>query len=110
MTYVNLDDNYASHPKIVGLTDGAFRLHTTGIVYCNRYLTDGIITAAAVPLLTPHYRPAHLTELLSRLIWTELADGQAYELHDYLDWNRSRADVEALRESGRRAARKRWDQ
>jgi hypothetical protein len=108
MTYAYLDDNFADHPKIVTLTDGAFRLHTAGILYANRHLTDGIIQADVVPRLTPRYRRTQLTELIDRLLWAELGDGQAYEIHDFLDWNKSRADVEQLREWGRKGAQKRW--
>ena len=31
MPFLNLDDNFADHPKVDALTDGAFRLHVAGV-------------------------------------------------------------------------------
>lgn len=112
MTWVNLDDQYPEHPKIDALSDGAFRLHTSAICYCNRHRTDGIVTAEKVSRLMPRFKRQYLDELLVRLIWTDLGDGAAYELHDYLDWNSSRAEIEAARrtnsENGKKGAASRW--
>ena len=62
MTWVVLDDKMPEHPKNVGLSDGAFRLHVSGICYCNRHLTDGIISADMVAQLMPRYRKSFLDE------------------------------------------------
>src|SRR5699024_6942691 len=35
--------DYADHPKIVALSDAAFRAHVTFILYSRKYQTDGII-------------------------------------------------------------------
>lgn len=108
------------HPKIVKLSDGAFRLHLSGIGYCNRYLTDGIIHADLVSRLIPKFRRAYLDELLGNTngsaspLWLQHAD--AYEIRDYLDWNSSRAEIQAKQnriskarsEAGQRGAEARW--
>lgn len=110
MPWVNLDDQFPSHPKIMPLSDAAFRLHISGICYCNKHLTDGLIGAEAVPTLRPRYRPNMLAELIDRGLW--MAHGDVYEIRDFLDWNRSKADVEAERDrkrsAGRKGAEKRW--
>lgn len=112
MTWVYLDDRYPEHPKIDGLSDGAFRLHTSAICYANSHLTDGIIPADRLSRLMPKFRKAYVTELTQRLLWIELPGGTHYEIHDYLDWNKSRAEVEKRRvtraEAGRKGAGKRW--
>lgn len=112
MTWVNLDDKMPEHPKVDGLSDGAFRLHVAGICYCNRHLTDGIVTVDRLTRLIPKYKKAYLDELLARMVWIEIADSSAYEIHDYLDWNKSREEVESRRavrsESGKKGARSRW--
>jgi hypothetical protein len=115
MTWVALDDKMPDHPKIVGLSDGAFRLYVSAIAYSNRHLTDGIIRAEAVSGLMPRYRKAYLTELIDRMLWVETTAG-VYEIHDYLDWNKSRAEVEehltrvskARSEAGKKGAAARW--
>lgn len=110
MAWANLDDQFPKHPKVVGLTDGAFRLHVSGICYCAQYLTDGVVDADTVPLLMPRYRKQHLDELLTKGRW--IRHGDDYEIHDYLDWNRSREQVEAERErkrtAGKKGAENRW--
>lgn len=96
MPYLNLDDNFADHPKVDGLSDGAFRLHTAGLCYCAKNLTDGVIDQRRVPRLTPTYKPALLSELIEAGLWMPHAEG--YEIHDYLDWNKSKAWWDAKRE------------
>ena len=109
------------HPKIVKLSDGAFRLHLSGIGYCNRYLTDGIIHADVVSRLMPRFRRAYLDELLggnngTKPLWllVSIPAGNHYEICDFLQWNSSRAEVENRRQAraaaGRKAARTRWDE
>lgn len=88
MPYLNMDDNFADHPKIDVLSDGAFRLHVAGLCYCARNTTDGIVEKLRVPRLTRTYKPAFLKELLASNIW--VPHGLGYEIHDYLDWNKSR--------------------
>jgi hypothetical protein len=100
------------HPKVVQLSHGAFRLHISGILYANRYLTDGIVRDEIVSGLVPRFRRVFLTELLEKMLWAEVIPGEVYEIHDYLDWNRSRADVEKRRQArsdgGRKGADRRW--
>ena len=113
MTWVNLDDQMPGHPKIISLSDGAFRLHVSGIAYCNRFLTDGIIRVEAIVQLMPRYRRSYLDELVQRMVWMEIMAATVYEIHDYLDWNKSKAEVEERRkaraEGGRKGAHRRWD-
>lgn len=111
MTWAKFDDNFADHPKVAGLSDGAFRLHVSGICYCARYLTDGQVPAVQVPRLTPAFNPKHVRELLRAGVWQ--LDDETYHIHDYLEWNTPRAKVlaaqAARREGGRKGAKRRWD-
>lgn len=108
MPWVGLDDKFPEHPKIAGLTDPAFRLHVAGMCYCNRHLTDGLIDADEVPRLVRRFRTAALRELVNRGIWLQLDTIHAYEIHDYLDWNKSRAQVQEESERQRKRVMKRW--
>ncbi len=112
MTWVNLDDQMPEHPKVVSLTDGAFRLHVSAIAYANRYLTDGILQVEVIGRLIPRYRKQYVDELVRRMLWLEVVPGQVYEIHDFLDWNKSRAEVEQRRQArsdgGRKGAGRRW--
>jgi hypothetical protein len=97
MPYLNLDDGFADHEKVDALTDGAFRLHVSGMNYCARKLTDGVVPKHRVHRLMPTYKPAYLRELIDAEMWLKHPEG--YEIHDYLDWNKPRAWWEERREA-----------
>lgn len=110
MAHAQLDDLYADHPKVAALSDAAFRLHTAGILYCNRHLTDGLIAGDEVPRLVRKFRRTALAELTAPScgLWCDVLGG-AYLIHDYLDWNPSRAEVEARRAAAAKRKRK-WQE
>ena len=93
MSWVRLHDGAMSHPKICALSDRAFRLWVWGLSYVQTHLTDGhIAREAPIPLTL---RRA-LAELTARQLWDPHPAG-GYAVHDYLDWNNSRAYVTAKR-------------
>lgn len=103
MVWVKLDDAFVDHPKVVRLSDAAFRAHVRGLSYCARLLTDGLIPADVAPKkpvlreLTDESPPGPLWE----------RDGQNYRIHDYLKFQPSREDV--MRERAAAQERKeRW--
>lgn len=110
MPWANLDDQYAEHPNNWDLSDLAFRLQTAAICYSNKHLTDGELVVSKVRTLVPKFRTSALTELLDKGHWID--KGAYYEIRDFLDWNRSKAQVEAERErkskAGKKGAQKRW--
>jgi hypothetical protein len=106
--YLNTDDGFPDHEKVDRLSDGAYRLHSHGMHYCARQLTDGRIPVSRVDRLKPHYKPSQLKELLAGGLWhvggkgcgTEhclTGEPGEYVVHDYLEWNKSRAWWEARR-------------
>lgn len=99
MPHAEVDDNFADHGKVWRLSDAAFRLHTSGILYCARLITDGFVPANKVQKLVPKFRVKALDELVSAGMWTAVGIDQvvSYEIHDYLDWNPSRAQIEERR-------------
>lgn len=101
MTWVKLDDGFPTHPKVIGLSDKAFRAHVVGLCYCSAYLTDGHLP----PSITTQRVAA---ELIAAMLWSEDPAG-GWIIHDYLTYNYSRAGVlaqrEAKREAGRRGGR-----
>lgn len=104
MTWLKLDDGFADHPKIDGLSDGAFRLHVAGMLYAARHLTDGAIPARAVPRLMPGYDVTLVAELVDAGLWHHEGDG--YEVHDFLEWNPSADEAKAKRKARQEAGRK----
>ena len=114
MPFLNLDDNFGDHPKVDPLSDGAFRLHVCGMLYVAKHKTDGHIPVERVARLTRTYKKPYLAELLERGLWRPADAG--YTVHDYLDWNRSRKQIDEDRErirkarsdAGKKGARARW--
>ena len=89
MTYFRLDVDFCEHPKIMGLTDGAFRLHVRAMGYAKRLLTDG-----RIPVAFPAKRVT-IEELVAADLWEEVQGG--WVIHDWLEWNESRDEVEVKR-------------
>lgn len=96
MTWARLEDNMPEHPKIAALSDGAFRLHIRAICYAARYGTDGEISAAAFRILGG--RAKYASELVEGAVWDTTSRG-GWSVHDFLEYNPSRREVEERRET-----------
>jgi hypothetical protein len=88
VTYLQVDDRFADHPKVAVLSDAAFRAQVTALCYCAEHLTDGMLPKTVGDRFA---RPRPRRELLASGLWMEAPGG--YSLHDYLDWNPSREEV-----------------
>lgn len=105
MSWTKLDDSMGEHRKTrrvlraAGL--GPFGLHVLGILHSSRYLTDGFVeqdyvdeTFALARTRTRDGERA-IAALCEQGLW--LPENGGFRLHDYLDHNPSRAQVEAKR-------------
>lgn len=111
MTWVKLDDQFPIHRKVAVLSDVAYRLHTEGLCWCARNLTDGFIHREEVQALGIRARPKVLDELVRRDVWhapghdcktcAQPIDG--WVIHDYLKYNPTAVEV---REDRRKKAEK----
>ncbi len=97
MAWVRLHDGAMSHPKISRLSDKAFRLWVWGLSYAQLHLTDGRVVSDA-PF--PARLARAIDDLLAAGLWTREASGD-FQIHDYLDWNDSKADVSKKRTAAR---------
>lgn len=94
MPWVRIDDGIWSHPKMNSISNDAFSLYICGLSYAGQYLTDGILSDADVERIAAyrHAGPSSIAELVSRHLWER--EGLGYRIHDFLTYNRSRAQVE----------------
>jgi len=92
VTWVRLDEGFATHPKVFGLSDQAFRVHVQALCYCGQHLTNGFVPAGLAPV-------AVTKELVAHGLWSPMKDG--FEVHDYLAYNPSREQVLSTRDSKR---------
>ena len=71
MPWVRFDDQYPIHRKVDGLSDAAFRLHTSAIFWSARNLTDGFVSREDLDGVTARVRtPARFAaECVRRGVW-----------------------------------------
>ena len=96
MTWVRIDDGFPNHPKIIGLSDGAFRLYITALCYSNAYLTDGIIPIKTVKKLS---NSRHISALVAANLW-EISEDEITIL-GYDEYQFTKERVESERKSAR---------
>lgn len=110
--FIRLDLDYPDHPKIIGLSDAAFRAHVTMMAYARKHKTDGRIPQQ----IAQRFVDEALNELRTNdpvAPSLELQPDGSYFLHGYSDMNETRDEIDARSranaENGRRsaAARKR---
>jgi len=109
MAWIRIDDRMPYHPKVIGLSAEAFRLYVASLCYAGGHETDGFVPASALPVLWGTARTA--AELERAGLW-DRSDG-GWSIHDYLQYNPSRADLEDARrrrsDAAAAAASARWD-
>ncbi len=112
MVWSQFDDAAAKSPKAQKAGNDAWLLWCGAVMYCNRHLTDGFVPLAALATecLPEPLSMARAKKLAERLVSAnihpdklglfERGDG-GYWVHDFLDWNPSKAEVEAKRKADR---------
>jgi hypothetical protein len=126
MPWIKVDDHFDEHPKLAKVGPLGIALWMAGLAYCNRNLTDGFIPWSIAGSLvswdyldisgpTRLYIGSHeavyeenavtseyvIALLLDAGVWEEVPDG--YRVHDFEDYQPSRAEVEADRDALRAA-------
>jgi hypothetical protein len=100
MPWVRIDEHALNHVKILALSNAAFRLWVEGLAHCQKHLTDGAISRAALKSFryASRSRIDELTESVDghAPLWGVVTDG--FMVHDYLAWNESREHVLKARE------------
>lgn len=109
MTWVRLDDQLHAHPKVRRAwraCPASVGLHALALSYCGAYLTDGDVPDDFVADQLPDEAAAAAatSALEAAGLWERNGDG--WRVHDYLDLNPSRADVERERAAKRKAGKK----
>lgn len=104
MTWAKFDDGYPDNPKIVPLSDAAFRMHVSSVCYSSRHLLDGRIPQAVAHRYVTR-RGRHSALELIRAGLFEEADHD-YIVHDFHDYNPTSKEVLSKREARAEAGRK----
>lgn len=99
--YITVHNGMPEHPKVEGLSDGAFRLLIELWCLCSRSESDGLVKAAT---WTKRGTAKARRELLAEGLAHQVPGG--VEMHDYLQHQRSRSEIAALREKRAKAGAK----
>ena len=96
MTWAKFCDTILDHPKCIEAGEDATSLFIRSVVWCCKHLTDGRIPRAAVRTITAR---ADADDLAARLVAVGLWEDRdgAWWVHDFLDYNPSRAEVDGKR-------------
>lgn len=104
MTWIKLDDSFADHPKVADLSDRAFRVHISALLYCGKYLTDGVIPRSIANKFCINNASQTIQKLIENGLWKRIEGG--YEINDYLKYQTSKAQAEMEKENNRLRAAK----
>lgn len=108
MPWAKLDDRFHENKKVRRAwrrCPEALGLHVLAITYCAGNLTDGIVDREFVEDRVPNTRARDrmIATLTGEELWHEHPDG--WEIHDYNEFNPTRASIEARRQARSEAAR-----
>src|SRR5215471_974647 len=92
MAWARFDDRFPTHPRVIGLTDGAFRLYVEGVCYATSHLTDGVVARALAGS-----RDGAAGELVSAGLW--LTDRAGWRIHDWHEWNPTADEIRQRRKA-----------
>lgn len=102
MTWFYVDDSFHTHPKALAAGNAAVGLWTRCGSWVGRHLTDGWVPSEIARL---YGTKTEARRLVDSALWERDTERGGYVMHDYLDWNKSKAEVEAKREVRARAGR-----
>jgi|SRR5262245_12062857 len=107
MAWVRLDDGFYDNPKILTAGLAAIGLYVKALAYAARKLTDGFIPESVVCMLGDGEEDLwtdYVLGLVNLGLWHKVERG--YQIHDYLSFNPSRAQVEARRKLWKEAGKR----
>jgi hypothetical protein len=102
MTWSKFDDKMVTNKKIVPLSDTAFRLYVSSIIWSSQHLEDGFVPTALAMTFSNTDKPHQplgeaLQELTTPLreglnpLWTEVEGG--YQIHDFGAYQPKAAEI-----------------
>lgn len=122
MPWVRLDEQFARNPKVLTAGPLGMAMQVAALCYCNEYLTDGFVPRSVANMLLDFEGLAFVwthnemfgggddveasmvvKSLVEAGLWDEAPGG--YLIHDYLEYQPSKAEVLAQREQRAEAGR-----
>lgn len=98
MAYAITEYEFWGNPKVREAGKDAVLMYLAGNSYCNQFMTDGLITLAAIPtvanLAFQKNPDKAIKALVDNRLWIKARNG--YQVHDYLKHNKSKLQIEDL--------------
>lgn len=93
--YVRVDTKFASHPKVLDIGPLGEAMWLRGLCYAGEQMTDGFVPTGFIRRMgdIPDAL-AVASSLVAAGLWSEVEGG--FQVHDYLDWQRSRSEIEQI--------------
>lgn len=95
MPWIKVDVLFPAHCKTMDIGPIAEALWLRGLCYAGEHLTDGLVPRSFVRRMGDLDGDAEAARLVAAGLWHETDTG--WLIHDYLDWQRSRAEADDLR-------------
>lgn len=108
MTWARIDDGFHSHPKVLETWQAepaAVGLHARALSYAANHEIDGEVPDSVLQTWIPDERERErmVKALTGSGLWHK--NGSGYAIHDFLDYNPSRADLTERRKADRERKR-----
>jgi general stress protein YciG len=111
MPWFRVDDQFGMHPKVLAAGNAAAGLWLRCAAYAASQLTDGHVPLEVARL---YGKPVQAIALVTAGLWHATGHdcrrcpqpANGYQMHDYEEWNPTRAKVVAAREKKKEAGRK----
>ena len=101
---IRLEDGFPENPKVRKVGPAGVALYVSGLCYCSRQLSDGLIPDEAVQIIAEMVGVKRHREVIEALtkarLWKRVRGG--YMVPDYRDFNPSREEISRKREENRR--------
>lgn len=107
MSWLKIDDRALDDPKLVDLSDAAWRAVVRSWMYAARHETDGYLPSAVADDLTRH-RHRVLVEILEAplgALW--IPNGRGYGIHNFTKYNPTKAELDESRAQAAERQRRR---
>lgn len=117
MPWVKIDDKWSNHPKLIIVGPLGKALYMDALCYASQYLTDGFIPELVAAQLCYQFNEFEnsgnipdneepIKWLCNQGLWDRADDERGYWIHDYLEFNPSRAQVESDRDAAKARMRR----
>lgn len=98
--YISVEVDFFDHPKVKRAGERLAYRHLQATAWSHKYRTDGHLPRKSALAIV--YSQKSADELVAAGLWDECEDG--WRIHDYLEHQRSKVELDAAAEAGRKGA------